>query len=91
VAQREQLRTQSYTYTIVIEPDSEAGGYVVTCPALPGLVTQGESLAEARAMAADAIKGYLEILREDGLAIPPGETHQTTPIREEVTVEVAAK
>ena len=25
-----------YTYTIILEPD-EDGGFVVTCPALPGL------------------------------------------------------
>ena len=91
MARREKVRTNSYTYTIVIEPDTEAGGYIVTCPALPGLVTQGESLDEARAMATDAIKGYLEVLREDGLPIPPGETHLETPIREELTVEVAAE
>jgi predicted RNase H-like HicB family nuclease len=42
----------------------------VTCPALPGLVTYGASREEARAMAADAIRGYLECLREDGEPIP---------------------
>jgi antitoxin HicB len=42
----------------------------VTCPALPGLVTYGQSLEEARAMAADAIRGYIECLREDGEPIP---------------------
>ena len=54
----------------MIEP-AEEGGYVVTCPRLRGVVTQGETLDEARAMAADAIAGYLELLREDGLPIPP--------------------
>jgi antitoxin HicB len=42
----------------VFEP-AEEGGYVVTCPALPGLVTEGDTLEEARDMAADAIRGYL--------------------------------
>jgi predicted RNase H-like HicB family nuclease len=41
------------------------GGYVVTCPALPGLVTEGDTLDEARAMATDAIQGYLESLKKD--------------------------
>ena len=36
----------------------------MTCPALPGFVTYGETLEEARAMAADAIGGYIECLRE---------------------------
>jgi predicted RNase H-like HicB family nuclease len=56
----EPLITTEYTYTVVFEPDLEAGGYVVTCPALPGVVTEGDTLEEARAMAADAIRAYLE-------------------------------
>ena len=43
------------------EPAQE-GGFVVICPALPGLVTEGDSLEDVRAMAADAIRGYLESL-----------------------------
>lgn len=50
------------------------GGYVVTCPALPGLVTEGDTLEEARAMATDAIQGYLESLRKDGEPIPTDES-----------------
>jgi antitoxin HicB len=61
---------EDYNYTVLFEP-AEEGGYVVTCPALPGLVTEGNSLAEARAMAADAIRAYLESLRKDGQPIPP--------------------
>jgi predicted RNase H-like HicB family nuclease len=36
---------------MLFEP-AEEGGYVVTCPALPGLVTEGDTLEEARLMAA---------------------------------------
>lgn len=64
-------------------PD-ETGGYVVTCPALPGLVTEGDTLEEARAMATDAIKGYLESLKQDGEPIPIDNS-----ITEEVAVEFA--
>jgi predicted RNase H-like HicB family nuclease len=64
-------------------PD-ETGGYVVTCPALPGLVTEGNTLEEARAMATDAIKGYLESLKQDGEPIPIDNS-----ITEEVAVEFA--
>lgn len=61
---------EEYNYTVLFEP-AEEGGYVVTCPALPGLVTEGNTLDEARAMAADAIHEYLESLRKDGQPIPP--------------------
>lgn len=54
-----------YEYTVVFEA-AEEGGYVVTVPALPGLTTEGDTLEEARAMAVDAIRGYLESLRKHG-------------------------
>ena len=53
---------------MLFEP-AEEGGYVVACPALPGLVTEGDTLEEARAMAEDALRLYLETLREDRLVI----------------------
>lgn len=56
-------------FTIVMAPD-ETGGYVVTCPALPGLVTEGDTLEEAHEMAADAIKVYFESLARDGETLP---------------------
>ncbi len=62
-----------YTYTVVITPN-DPDGYLVTCPALPGVVTQGDSFDEARAMAADAITCHLESMIEDGLPIPLDET-----------------
>jgi len=34
----------SRTYTVVLDPDPEEGGYTVTVPALPGVVTQGETV-----------------------------------------------
>ena len=50
------------------DPDEEEGGYTVTVPALPGCVTQGETLEEAVAMARDAIRGYIEALEKEGPA-----------------------
>jgi antitoxin HicB len=57
------------TYTFVFDPDPE-GGFVVTCPALPGLVTHGQSLEEARSMARDAMDGFIEVMIEDGEDVP---------------------
>lgn len=45
--------------------DPNGAGYTVTVPKLPGLVTEGSSLKEAREMARDAIRCHLEgILKE---------------------------
>jgi len=76
------LADVEYRYTVVYEP-AEEGGYVVTVPVLPGLVTEGDTLAEARAMAEDAIRGYIESLRKHGEAIP---IEQGEPITERILV-----
>ncbi len=47
--QKETLSIHEYRFTVVYEP-AEEGGYVVTCPALSAVITQGETLEEARAM-----------------------------------------
>ena len=76
---------EDYSFTVLFEP-AEEGGYVVTSPALPGLVTEGETLEEAREMAQDAIRGYLESLRKDGLPIPPDRPIALDPIKETIKV-----
>ncbi len=60
---------KTISYTVRLEP-TEEGGYFVSVPALPGCVTQGESVEEALAMAADVIKVWIESLVKDGEAIP---------------------
>jgi predicted RNase H-like HicB family nuclease len=60
---------REYKYTVIFEP-AEEGGYVVHIPTLNGIATQGETLDEARSMAMDLIKGYIETLIELNLPIP---------------------
>ena len=60
---------KKHTYRIHLEPEPE-GGFTVTVPALPGCVTWGENYDHALAMAQEAIEGYLEVLVDDGIAIP---------------------
>lgn len=52
-----------YQYEAIFDPNE--AGYTVTVPKLPGLVTEGSNLREAREMAQDAIKCYLEALLKD--------------------------
>ena len=51
-------------YPIVIEPDLETGGYVVSCPTLKGCVSQGETEDEALENIKDAIRTYLESIED---------------------------
>ena len=48
-----------YNYSVVFEPVTE-GGYNVIVPAIPEICTSGETLEEAKTMAEDAIKCFLE-------------------------------
>ena len=57
-------------YTVVLTPDAQQGGYTVTVPALPGCITEGDTLDEALAMARDAINLYIESLVAHGESIP---------------------
>jgi antitoxin HicB len=71
-------------YTVVFDRN-EAGGYTVTVPALPGLVSEGSTLPEAKTMAVDAIRCYVEGLIKDGEPIP----REREVLHERMQVEVA--
>jgi antitoxin HicB len=60
---------RAYEYTVFFEAN-ENGGYTVTVPALPGLVTEGKNLEDARRMAKDAIRCYIEGLKKAKESIP---------------------
>ncbi|MBC8277913.1 MAG: type II toxin-antitoxin system HicB family antitoxin [FCB group bacterium] len=66
-------------YTAIFEPADE-GGYVVHVPVLDGLTTEGDTLEEARAMAEDAIKAYVETCKELGYPIPLENEEYTTHV-----------
>ena len=57
-------------YTVMLFPDVDEGGYTATVPALPGCVTEGDTLEEALEMARDAIRLYLEDVKASGEPIP---------------------
>jgi predicted RNase H-like HicB family nuclease len=49
-------------FTVILTPDEEDGGYVAECPAIPGCVSEGETVEEALANIKEAIAGCLESL-----------------------------
>ncbi|MBI3661658.1 MAG: type II toxin-antitoxin system HicB family antitoxin [Acidobacteria bacterium] len=57
-------------YRVLLEPDLEAGGYIVSCPALPGCHSQGETREAALANIRDAIEGVLASLKNRNLPLP---------------------
>ncbi len=56
-------------FNVAFRPEPE-GGFTAIVPVLPGCVTYGRTLAEARKMTKDAIVGYIESLKEHGEPVP---------------------
>ena len=60
---------ETYQYTAIFDLN-EDGGYTVIVPSLPGLVTEGKNLEEAKMMVEDAIRCYLQGLKNADEDIP---------------------
>lgn len=56
---------------LVFTPQPE-GGFTVTSPVLPELVTEGDTLDEAFANVRDALAAVIELYTEQGRSLPPG-------------------
>jgi predicted RNase H-like HicB family nuclease len=60
---------QIMRFTVVLEKD-EDGVYVATVPALPGCISDGNSVEEAMSNIKEAIRGFIEDMKADGETIP---------------------
>ena len=56
---------------LVFTPEPE-GGFTVTSPVLPELVTEGDTLEEAFANVRDALSAVLELYANEGRSLPAG-------------------
>jgi antitoxin HicB len=82
-----QQAASEHGYRVIYEPLRE-GGYQIIVPALPGIVTYGRTMEEAREMAQDAIVCHLRALVRDGEEIPRDPYTSRPPIIEELKVTV---
>jgi antitoxin HicB len=60
----------TYKLPLVFEPQPE-GGYTVTCPLLPELITEGDTIAEALINVEDALIPIIETYQDMGRPLPP--------------------
>ena len=81
-----EFKVRKYEYTVIFEP-AEEGGYVVHVPALPGLVTEGDTLEEATRMTADAIRCHLLSLLQRNQPIPD-DLQEEKPFIEKLAVAI---
>ena len=75
---------------LILDPQPE-GGYTVTSPLLRGLVTEGDTIAEALYNAQDAFQAVLEAYEDMGRPVPPGifvEHDDEEPIQVEMIAPV---
>jgi antitoxin HicB len=61
---------KTYTYAAIFEPTERAGGYVVSFPDVPEAITEGDSMADARLQAEDALGVTLLTYLELGRPLP---------------------
>src|SRR3546814_16469874 len=66
---RNDMATVEYRYRVILEPQEE-GGYTVLVPALPEVVTEGDTEDDALRLAEDAIRLAVESRRDHGEEIP---------------------
>ena len=66
---KKSLSRKILKYTVIFEP-AEEGGYTVSVPALHGCISEGDTFEEATSMITDAMKGYLQVLKEEKQEIP---------------------
>lgn len=57
------------TYTVELKPQEE-GGYTVTVPALPGCISEGDTVEESLENIKDAVEGYIKTLIKHQLKVP---------------------
>jgi predicted RNase H-like HicB family nuclease len=70
-------------FQVVFTFDPDYRGYVADVPALPGCMSQGKTMDEAKSNIRDAIAGYLEVLRKHGTPYHPS---PNPPVVSEITV-----
>jgi predicted RNase H-like HicB family nuclease len=82
---KKSIKRADAAYLCRFRPEPE-GGFTVTCPKLPLIVTYGETLEEAQANAREAIELCLEVMAEEGQPIPPPDRDLTSTIDQLVPV-----
>ena len=65
-----------YRVPLLFTPQPE-GGFTVTSPILPELVTEGDTLAEAYANVSDALAAVVELYADQNQPLPAGLTLPT--------------
>ena len=84
---------QIYKLPLVLEPQPE-GGYTITCPLIPGLITEADTLDQVQPHVTDALAALIEGYQALGKAMPPAlralAAQADTPLWTEALIAVKA-
>lgn len=59
-----------YKLPLILEPQPE-GGYTITCPLLPNLITEADTLEEVLPNVSDALSAIIEAYQDLNQSLPP--------------------
>jgi antitoxin HicB len=73
---------------LVFEPQPE-GGFTVTCPVLPELITEGDTIAEVLANVDEALSAIIEAYEDWGREVPSVLRNMELDLRSPFWIEAA--
>jgi antitoxin HicB len=68
------MKQKILKYDVIFE-EQEVGGYTVIVPSLPGCISEGDTLDEAKENIEEAITAYLESMIKNGEKLPQKDTN----------------
>ena len=77
-----------YKIPLVFEPQPE-GGYTVTCPILPELITEGDTIAESLVNVKDALTAIIQAYEDLNRPLPPVLEHVALDLHTPFWIETA--
>lgn len=77
-------------YAVVLSPTQyeDEVGFTVTVPALPGCITEGDTLDEALTNAREVLTLFVESLDEGGLPVPPSDADLPRPLSDDLVTSI---
>jgi len=63
------MKDKILQYNVIFRAEPE-GGFTTIVPSLPGCISYGKDLGEAKEMVVDAIQGYIESMRKHEESVP---------------------
>lgn len=82
------MKKQSFKFNVIFTPQEE-GGYTAEVPDLPGCISEGDTLEEAKENIEEAISLYLESLEERGVPLPIRNNEKSVTMQ--ITVQTLAE